>query len=59
VFRQAHEDDAERAIRAGLAILEAVDLEVRIAVNTGRRRPIMEAWGWLAMHCLTPDARPA
>jgi len=32
---QAFEDDAERAIRAGLAILEVVDLEVRIAVNTG------------------------
>lgn len=32
---KAHEDDAERAIRAGLAILEVVDAEVRIAVNTG------------------------
>jgi len=31
----AHEDDAERAVRAGLAILEVVDVEVRIAVNTG------------------------
>ena len=35
----AHEDDAERAVRAALAIRDAViergDLEVRIAVNTG------------------------
>jgi class 3 adenylate cyclase/tetratricopeptide (TPR) repeat protein len=34
----AHEDDAERAVRAGLAILEAtgeLGLEVRAAVNTG------------------------
>ena len=31
----AHEDDAERAVRAALAILEAVDVAVRVAVNTG------------------------
>jgi class 3 adenylate cyclase len=41
----AHEDDAERAIRAGLAVLEAIDelnaadpvlaLSVRIGINTG------------------------
>src|SRR5919197_3116986 len=31
----AHGDDPERAVRAALAILEKVDLEVRIAVNTG------------------------
>jgi class 3 adenylate cyclase len=31
----AHEDDAERAVRAGFAILDEVDLDVRIAVNTG------------------------
>src|SRR5918996_1349350 len=34
----AHEDDAERAVRAGLAILEAMEeleLEARGAVNTG------------------------
>ena len=40
-----HEDDAERAVRAGLAILEAIDelneadpglqLQVRIGINTG------------------------
>jgi class 3 adenylate cyclase/tetratricopeptide (TPR) repeat protein len=35
---QAHEDDAERAIRAGLGILEAVDeleLEARIGIEAG------------------------
>src|SRR5919201_3039179 len=35
---QAHEDDAERAIRAGLSILDAVDelsLEARIGVESG------------------------
>ena len=34
----AHEDDAERAVRSGFAILEAVDelgLQARAAVNTG------------------------
>src|SRR2546429_5934144 len=35
---QAHEDDAERAVRAGLAILDAVEeleLEARIGVEAG------------------------
>lgn len=35
---QAHEDDAERAVRAGLEILDAVSelgLEVRIGVESG------------------------
>ena len=42
----AHEDDAERAVRAGLRILEAIEelndedpalaLQVRIGINTGR-----------------------
>jgi len=35
---QAHEDDAERAVRAGLAILEAVEeleLQVRVGVESG------------------------
>jgi class 3 adenylate cyclase/tetratricopeptide (TPR) repeat protein len=35
---QAHEDDAERAVRAGLAILEAVEkleLEARIGIESG------------------------
>src|SRR4029079_9552216 len=31
----AHGDDPERAVRAALAVLEAVDLDVSIAVNTG------------------------
>jgi class 3 adenylate cyclase len=31
----AHGDDPERAVRAALAILEGVDLDVRVAVNTG------------------------
>ena len=30
-----HEDDAERAVRAALRIVEATDLDVRLAVNTG------------------------
>jgi class 3 adenylate cyclase len=41
-YPQAHEDDAERAVRAGLAIIEAVDhlparddLRVRLGVATG------------------------
>jgi len=32
---QAYEDDAERAVRAALAILDAISLDVRIAINTG------------------------
>src|SRR5437763_5797588 len=31
----AHGDDPERAVRAALAVLEGVELDVRIAVNTG------------------------
>ena len=41
-YPQAHEDDAERAVRAGLAVIEAVgrspareDLRVRIGIATG------------------------
>ncbi len=43
-YPQAHEDDAERAVRAGLALIEAVDtlgnaatqeLQVRIGIGTG------------------------
>ena len=30
-----HEDDAERAVRAALAIIDAVEVDVRVAVNTG------------------------
>jgi class 3 adenylate cyclase/tetratricopeptide (TPR) repeat protein len=32
---QAHEDDAERAVKAALAILDAVDLPARIGVESG------------------------
>jgi class 3 adenylate cyclase/tetratricopeptide (TPR) repeat protein len=31
----AHGDDAERAVRAGLRVLESIDLPARAAVNTG------------------------
>src|SRR5215510_10774103 len=31
----AHGDDAERAVRAGLRVLETIDLPARAAVNTG------------------------
>jgi class 3 adenylate cyclase len=41
-YPQAHEDDAERAVRAGLAVIEAVgrlpalqDLSVRLGIATG------------------------
>ncbi len=41
-YLQAHEDDAERAVRAGLAVIEAVgqlparkDLRVRLGIATG------------------------
>jgi class 3 adenylate cyclase/tetratricopeptide (TPR) repeat protein len=44
---QAHEDDAERAVRAALAIrdwaAEEDDLEVRIAVNTGEALVSLDA----------------
>jgi class 3 adenylate cyclase/tetratricopeptide (TPR) repeat protein len=32
---QVHEDDAERSVRAALAIAESVNAEMRVAVNTG------------------------
>ena len=31
----AHEDDPERAVRAALRILDATELDIRVAVNTG------------------------
>ena len=41
-YPQAHEDDAERAVRAGLTVIEAVgrlpareDLRVRLGISTG------------------------
>ena len=42
-----HEDDAERAVRAALAIIDAVEVDVRVAVNTGE-----------AMVRVDPDADP-
>ncbi len=49
----AHEDDAERAVRAGLRILEAIqelnetdaspDLQVRVGINTGEAVVALEA----------------
>src|ERR671934_647775 len=44
----AHEDDAERAVRAGLSILEAIEgleLSVRVGVNTGEALVSLEARG--------------
>jgi hypothetical protein len=45
-YPQAHEDDAERAVRTGLALIEAVGkvraqepLQVRIGVNERPKRP--------------------
>jgi DNA-binding SARP family transcriptional activator len=32
---RAHEDDAERAVRAALALIQTVNFDVRVAVNTG------------------------
>jgi class 3 adenylate cyclase len=32
---RAHEDDAERALRAGIAIAEVVELAVRVGIHTG------------------------
>ena len=40
-YPQAHEDDAERAVRAGLAIAKAV----ADAANRGRRSAARSAWG--------------
>jgi class 3 adenylate cyclase len=41
-YPQAHEDDAERAVRAGLAVIEAIgriptwqDVRVRLGIATG------------------------
>ena len=52
-YPQAHEDDAERAVRAGLAVIEAVgklpareDLSVRLGIATGLA--VIDAVGGLA-----------
>jgi class 3 adenylate cyclase/tetratricopeptide (TPR) repeat protein len=50
---QVHEDDAERAVRAGLAIVESAGVEVRVGVNTGealvRVSPASEAGQGMAV----------
>jgi class 3 adenylate cyclase len=54
----AHEDDAERAVRAGLAILDAVDeleLEARAAVNTGEAVVALDARPELGQGIVTGD----
>jgi class 3 adenylate cyclase len=54
----AHEDDAERAVRAGLAILEGVgelSLEARAAVNTGEAVVALEARPELGEGIVTGD----
>src|SRR5438046_433452 len=39
----AREDDAERAVRAGLAILEVAGLPIRVAVTTGEAVVVVDA----------------
>jgi class 3 adenylate cyclase/tetratricopeptide (TPR) repeat protein len=54
----AHEDDAERAVRSGLAILGAVaelDLEARAAVNTGEAVVALDARPELGEGIVTGD----
>jgi class 3 adenylate cyclase/tetratricopeptide (TPR) repeat protein len=54
----AHEDDAERAVRAGLAILDAMrelELEARAAVNTGEAVVALEARPELGEGIVTGD----
>jgi hypothetical protein len=55
-YPQAHEDDAERAVRAGLAVIEAVcqlparqDLNVRLGIATGS--PLASLSGVLMAAC--------
>ena len=46
---QAHEDEAERAVRAGLAIVEAVErLENEQAALFQRASGSRPGWSWLA-----------
>ena len=54
----AHEDDAERAVRAGLGILAAVEelgLEARAAVNTGEAVVALDARPELGQGIVTGD----
>ena len=66
-YPQAHEDDAERAVRAGLELIQAVGglkssapLQTRVGIATGlgrRRRPDRIGRGAGARHCRR-DAEP-
>jgi len=61
----AHEDDAERAVRAGLRLLEAIDelnaddptlaLQVRVGINTGEAVVALEARPELGEGLVTGD----
>jgi class 3 adenylate cyclase/tetratricopeptide (TPR) repeat protein len=61
----AHEDDAERAVRAGLRLLEAIDelnaddptlsLQVRVGINTGEAVVVLEARPELGEGLVTGD----
>jgi class 3 adenylate cyclase len=54
----AHEDDAERAVRAGLAILQGVEeleLQARAAVNTGEAVVALDARPELGQGIVTGD----
>src|SRR4029079_3173942 len=63
----AHEDDAERAVRAGLAIREAIgdlggDLHVRVGINTGEAlvavgADVCSCEGMVAGEVVNPAAR--
>jgi class 3 adenylate cyclase len=59
-YPQAHEDDAERAVRAGLVLIEAVPklatragspLQARIGIATARSRTMAAAAGGSFAHC--------
>jgi class 3 adenylate cyclase len=63
----SHGDDAERAVRAGLRVVHAMDdlnrdrsdspLQVRAAVNTGERRPARPS-RWATSSTRPRDCRP-
>ena len=47
-YPQAHEDDAERAVRAGLAIVEAVGELATPGASRAARSGSRPAWSWSA-----------